>query len=71
LGEQIHQHRIGGQAGAASASKHASRLDAGHHHFNLGTAQYIDQGHGLQIVDALGEGNQSSKGHGRGPLDDL
>ncbi|MNL50219.1 hypothetical protein D3C87_1732170 [compost metagenome] len=60
LGQQVHQHRIGGHSGATGTGEHAPPLDAGHHHFDVGTAQHIDQGHCLQVIDALGEGNQCS-----------
>ncbi|MNN02848.1 hypothetical protein D3C81_1155180 [compost metagenome] len=63
LRQQVHQHRIGRQASAAGAGEHAPPFDTGHHHFYFGAAQYVDQGHGLQVVGALGKGNQGSKGH--------
>ncbi|MNT61513.1 hypothetical protein D3C72_1991650 [compost metagenome] len=64
LSEQIHQHRIAGQAGTAGAGQHPSALDARHHDFDLSAAQHIDQHNCLQIIGALGEGNQGTKGHG-------
>ncbi|MOA29489.1 hypothetical protein D3C78_1505050 [compost metagenome] len=63
LRQQVHQHGIGRQPSAAGASEHAPPFDTGHHHFYFGAAQYVDQGHGLQVIGALGEGNQGSKGH--------
>jgi hypothetical protein len=38
LCQHVHQHRIGRHSGAARAGEHAPSLDAGHNHFNLGTA---------------------------------
>ena len=70
LRQHVHQHRIGGQACAPGARQHAPRLDAGHHHFDIRPTQHVDQGDALQVVDALGKGNQGSKGHGRCPQGD-
>ncbi|MOA25515.1 hypothetical protein D3C78_1462410 [compost metagenome] len=68
--QHIDQHAVGGQACATGAGEHASAFNTGGHHFDTGAAQHVDQGHALQIIDALGEGNQGSKGHGRYPLGD-
>ena len=65
LREQIHQHRVSRQAGAAGTGQHAPPLDTGDDNFHLGAAQHVNQGDGLQVIDALGEGNQGSKGHVR------
>jgi len=65
LGQQINQHAIGRQTRAASAGQHATPLDTGNHHLDLGAAQHINQGHGLQVIDTFGDRNQGSKGHKR------
>ncbi|MNV62311.1 hypothetical protein D3C71_1548530 [compost metagenome] len=60
LGQHVDQHGVAGEASTAGAGNHAPTFDAGDHHFDLGTAQHVDQGHTFDVFDAIGNGDKGT-----------